>query len=135
MPPTSTLRYNPHFNELTEGLKALAIKEISLAASQRPAVTDQPEDAVPTTAVFEKLVPTIRLQRAARQFIVASHDANVVVSGDVENVIVLPADPGDEPIQGTLFDPEIRKHAVDLLEGGEQAFKLRKERYGEYENV
>lgn len=125
---------NTNFNELTEGLKALAIKEISLAASQRPAVTDQPEDAVPTTAVFEKLVPTIRQQRVSRQFIVASHDANVVVSGDMENVIVLPAHPHEAPIQGTLFDSEIRTHAVGLLEGGEQAFRLRRERYGEYEN-
>lgn len=121
------------FDGLTEGLKALAIKEISLAASQRPAVTDQPEDAVPTTAVFEKLVPTIRKQRASRQFIVASHDANVVVSGDMESVIVLPAEPMENPTQGTLFDSEIRVHAVNLLEGGESAFRLRRERYGEHE--
>ena len=72
--------YPVPFDSLTEGLKALAIKEISFAASQLPAVTDQPEDAVPTTAIFENLVPTIREQRASRQFIIASHDANVVVS-------------------------------------------------------
>ena len=122
-----------NFDELTEGLKALAIKEISMAASQRPAVTDQPEDAVPTAAVFEKLVPTIRQQRSDRQFIIASHDANIVVSGDMENVIVLPPDPNEVPIQGTLFDKKIRGHAVKLLEGGKEAFILRRERYGEYE--
>lgn len=120
------------FDSLTEGLKALAIKEISFAASQFPAVTDQPEDAVPTTAVFENLVPTVRAQRASRQFIIASHDANVVVSGDMERVIVLPARASEEPTVGTLFDAPIREHAIALLEGGDRAFELRRRRYGEY---
>lgn len=120
------------FDSLTEGLKALAIKEISFAASQFPAVTDQPEDAVPTTAVFENLVPTVRAQRASRQFIIASHDANVVVSGDMERVIVLPARASEKPIVGTLFDASIREHAIALLEGGDRAFELRSRRYGEY---
>ena len=120
------------FDNLTEGLKALAIKEISFAASQLPAVTDQPEDAVPTTAIFENLVPIIREQRAFRQFIIASHDANVVVSGDVERVIVLPAEASEQPIVGTLFDAEIRASAITLLEGGDRAFELRRRRYGHY---
>ena len=120
------------FDNLTEGLKALAIKEISFAASQLPAVTDQPEDAVPTTAVFENLVPTVRKQRSSRQFIIASHDANVVVSGDMERVIVLPPNASEPPIVGTLFDTSIRKSAIALLEGGDRAFDLRRQRYGEY---
>ena len=120
------------FNSLSEGLKALAIKEVSFAASQVPAVTDQPEDAVPTTAVFENLVPTFREQRVSRQFIVASHDANIVVSGDVERVIVLPPDPSEQPGVGTLFDQPIREKAIALLEGGDRAFELRRRRYGDY---
>ena len=120
------------FDNLTEGLKALAIKEISLAASQLPAVTDQPEDAVPTTAIFENLVPTVREQRAFRQFIIASHDANVVVSGDMERVIVLPPMASVQPIVGTLFDAAIRESAIALLEGGNRAFELRRKRYGDY---
>ena len=120
------------FEDLTEGLKALAIKEISFAASQLPAVTDQPEDAVPTTVIFEDLVPTLREQRASRQFIVASHDANVVVSGDMERVIVLPPEPTEQPIVGTLFDASIRANAIALLEGGDRAFELRRRRYGDY---
>lgn len=120
------------FDDLTEGLKALAIKEISFAASQLPVVTDQPEDAVPTTAIFENLVPTVREQRAYRQFIIASHDANVVVSGDMERVIVLPPEPSEQPVVGTLFDGSIRTSAITLLEGGDRAFELRRRRYGEY---
>ncbi|MCY4473978.1 MAG: PHP domain-containing protein [Chloroflexi bacterium] len=119
------------FDNLTEGLKALAIKEISFAASHLPVVTDQPEDAVPTAAIFNNLVPTLREQRAFRQFIVASHDANVVVSGDMERVVVFPPEAGEQPIVGTLFDTKIRKHAIELLEGGDRAFNLRSKRYGD----
>jgi hypothetical protein len=32
---------------------------------------------------------------------------------------------------GTLYDPTIRNAAIDLLEGGAEAFELRKERYGD----
>ena len=120
------------FDSLTEGLKALAIKEISFAASQLPAVTDQPEDAVPTTAIFENLVPTVREQRVSRQFIIASHDANVVVSGDVDLVIVLPPEASEQPIVGTLFDAPVRASAIKLLEGGDRAFELRRKRYGDH---
>ena len=120
------------FNDLSEGLKALAIKEISFAASTLPAITDQPEDAIPTTAVFDSLVPTIRNQRSRRQFIVASHDANVVVAGDVERVIALPPDACDEPTSGTLFDQSIKDRAIALLEGGDEAFEIRRKRYGDY---
>lgn len=117
------------FSELTEGLRALAIKEISFAASDLPVVSDQPEDAVPTRSVFDSLVPTLREQRTGRQFIVVSHDANIVVASDVERVCVLQANEDGSPHTGTLFDPVIRNAALEHLEGGQAAFKLRAARY------
>ena len=68
-------------------MHALAIKEISFASSRLPAISDQPEDAVPTQKVFEQMVPALRQQRANRQFILVSHDANIVVAADVERVV------------------------------------------------
>ncbi len=118
------------FQGLTSSLRALAIKGISFAAAPLPVVTDQPEDAVPTTAVFDTLVPALRTQRSIRQFILASHDANIVVAGDVENVVVL-SGPGLQVVSGgTLFSSEIRTSAMELLEGGLRAFRLRQKRYG-----
>ena len=87
---------------------------------------------MPTTTIFENLVPTVREQRSSRQFIIASHDANVVVSGDVERVIVLPPEASEQPIVGTLFDALVRERAITLLEGGDRAFQLRQKRYGDY---
>jgi hypothetical protein len=84
---------------------------------------------VPTQKVFEQMVPAIRQQRAQRQFIFASHDANIVVAADVERVVVLdPASP-HQPTIGTLFDETIRLAALDLLEGGRAAFDRRQQHY------
>jgi hypothetical protein len=115
------------FKELTEGHRALVIKEISFAASDLPVLSDQPEEAVPSRSVFESLVPTIRTQRSRRQFILASHDANIVVAGDAELVWVFPGGAGT---RGPLFDEGIRSAALELLEGGKEAFSLRSRRYG-----
>ncbi len=118
------------FSELTEGLRALAIKEISFAASELPVITDQPEDAVPTRAVYDSLVPTLREQRALRQFIVVSHDANLVVASDVEQVTALEGGDDGSPYSGSLFDRRIRDLALEHLEGGIEAFDRRAARYG-----
>lgn len=117
------------FHELTEGLRALAVKEISFAASPLPVVSDQPEDAVPTRSIFESFVPTLRRQRIDRQFIIVSHDANVVVASDVDRVIVFTGEPGTPPEIGQLFDTTIRDAALEHLEGGRSAFEMRALRY------
>jgi hypothetical protein len=123
------------FAELTEGLRALAIKEISFAASDLPVITDQPEDAVPTRSVFESLVPTLREQRVSRQFIVVSHDANIVVASDIEQVIVLDAtDDGGHHVGG-LSDALVRDAALEHLEGGAKAFDLRAARYAQLQGL
>jgi hypothetical protein len=117
------------FEGLTEGLRALAIKEISFASSGLPVITDQPEDAVPTRSVFESIVPTFREQRRHRQFIVISHDANIVVASDVDRIAVLQANDDGSPHVGDLFDSRVRDAALEHLEGGSKAFRLRAERY------
>lgn len=113
------------FGEMTEGTRALAIKEISFAASDRPVVSDQPEDSVPTRAVFNDLVPTLRTQRAERQFIIVSHDANIVVGSDADHIIVL----GEGTRTGNLNEIAISRAALENLEGGELAFERRRLRY------
>ncbi len=118
------------FSGLTEGLRALAIKEISFAASTLPVISDQPEAAVPTRPAFTSPVPTLREQRRNRQFIVVSHDANIVVTSDVEQILVLEGNEDGTHSQGGLFDPSIQAAALEHLEGGRQAFMLRSDRYG-----
>jgi hypothetical protein len=117
------------FDRMTEGTRALAIKEISFAASDRPVVSDQPEDSVPTRAVFDELVPTLRTQRAERQFIVVSHDANIVVGSDADHVVVLAR---GGILTGNLHEATISRAALENLEGGELAFERRRQRYSSW---
>lgn len=118
------------FEQLTEGQRALAIKEVSFIASDRPVISDQPEDSVPTRSVFDELVPIFNEQRADRQFIIVSHDANIVVGADADRIFVLGTEASDGgPLAGTLFDPLVSRSALDHLEGGEEAFTRRQERY------
>lgn len=117
------------FDRMTEGTRALAIKEISFAASDRPVVSDQPEDSVPTRLVFDELVPILRTQRAERQFIVVSHDANIVVGSDADRVVVLTR---EGPLTGNLQDAPISRAALENLEGGELAFERRRQRYSSW---
>ena len=75
------------------------------------------------------LVPTLREQRADRQFIVISHDANIVVASDMEQITVLDATPDGSPYTGGLFDEVVRDAALEHLEGGREAFALRASLY------
>jgi hypothetical protein len=117
------------FAEMTEGLRALAIKEVSFANSALPVISDQPEDAVPTRSIYESLVPTLREQRKNRQFILVSHDANIVVAGDVERIMVMRGQQESSAVVGSLFDSDVRDSALEHLEGGRAAFRLRADRY------
>jgi hypothetical protein len=86
---------------------------------------------VPTRSVFESLVPTLRGQRVSRQFIVVSHDANIVVASDIERIWVLQANDDGTPHGGNLFDERVRSAAMEHLEGGSAAFRLRAARYAQ----
>ena len=66
-----------------------------------------------------------------------THNANLVVNTDSDQVIVAEAErespiklPKIRYVAGGLEDPEIRAHVCSLLEGGEEAFKKRGQRYG-----
>lgn len=66
------------------------------------------------------------------QVILATHDANVVVNGDADQVIVLKADAdcGSIALQGAIEDPSVKEAIVSILDGGREAFALRKAKYG-----
>ena len=64
-----------------------------------------------------------------------THNANLVVNADADQVIVATAGshrPGQLPLiqymSGGLENPDIRRHVCEILEGGELAFKERAKR-------
>lgn len=114
---------------LSTGQKCTAILPILLLDSANPLLVDQPEDNLDNRFIFEAVVDSIRKIKARRQLIFATHNPNIPVLGDAERVFVLDSDGtiGRKANEGTV--DQCKDQIVTLLEGGEDAFKARKQRY------
>ena len=101
----------------------------------RPLVIDQPEENLDPKSVFEELVDLFVEAKSNRQVIMVTHNANLVINTDADQVIIAEAGPHRHgalpPISyksGGLENAEIRKAVCDILEGGEGAFQERARR-------
>ena len=95
-----------------------------------PFVFDQPEDDLDNEFVVRELVPLFREIKRYRQIIVATHNANLVVNADAEQIVV--ASNTDECLSyasGALEEKSIRDAVCTILEGGEDAFLKRESKY------
>lgn len=117
---------------LSTGQKCTAILSLILVERSVPLVIDQPEDDLDNEFIFREIVQTLKREKERRQFIIATHNANIPVSGDAELIVVLQADQDHGWIDvkpGSIDAPELRKPVEDILEGGEEAFRIRKQKY------
>lgn len=112
-----------------------------------PFVFDQPEDDLDNDFIMQHLVPIFRRIKKYRQVIIVTHNANLVVNADAEQVLVAHNE-GEvlRYVSGSLencFGPVeevaetdplrrkgIRQHICDILEGGRAAFEKREQKYG-----
>lgn len=101
----------------------------------RPLIIDQPEENLDPKSVFEELVALFVAAKTKRQVIMVTHNANLVINTDADQIIVADAGPhvvGGLPKitykAGGLENAEIRKAVCDILEGGEDAFRERARR-------
>ena len=121
-------------DSLSVGQRCTALLSLVLLESQAPLIIDQPEDDLDNQFIFDQIVATLRNEKEKRQFIIATHNANIPVSGDAELIIVLQADEAHGVIKdngiGSIDNEAIKQSVEQLLEGGEVAFKIRKEKYG-----
>ncbi len=120
----------------TRGVVLLLLYLVLDRADRRPLVIDQPEENLDPQSVFSELVPHFREARTRRQVIVVTHNANLVINTDADQVIVAratPSETGGMPRisyeSGSLESGPIRRAVCDILEGGERAFKDRAKRY------
>ena len=116
--------------DLSRGQKCTALLPILLARRQSPLIIDQPEDNLDNHFIYETVVNTIRKLKSKRQMIFITHNANIPVLAEADLIVVLNSDGkiGFIEKQGTV--DQCRDSIVDLLEGGEEAFELRRKRYG-----
>ncbi len=123
---------------LSPGTRGIVLLLLYLAlddSDDRPLIIDQPEENLDPKSVFDELVELFVVAKAKRQVIIVTHNANLVINTDADQIIVASAGPhpsgGLPPITyvaGGLESSEIRKAVCDILEGGEAAFRERARR-------
>jgi hypothetical protein len=124
--------------KLSPGTRGIVLLLLYLAlddADDRPLIIDQPEENLDPKSVFDELVSLFIKAKAKRQVIMVTHNANLVINTDADQIII--ADAGPHPaaglppityVAGGLEDVNIRKAVCDILEGGEEAFRERARR-------
>jgi hypothetical protein len=123
---------------LSTGQKATAILLLLFLESRAPLVVDQPEDDLDNRFISDSVVPKIREEKRRRQFVFATHNANLPVLGDSELIVGLTplgdATSGkvtiDPKHMGSIDNPVIQRLVEELLEGGQEAFEMRRLKYG-----
>jgi hypothetical protein len=131
----------------------LLILFLQISSSEYPILIDQPEDNLDNRTIYELLCRMIKEKKKERQIIIVSHNANLVVATDTENIIVANQEgqdtqtkkskyrfeyvngslehsfPRNENITEILYQQGIKEHVCDILEGGDIAFKQRERKY------
>ncbi|MGK2881965.1 MAG: TrlF family AAA-like ATPase [Mycobacterium sp.] len=124
--------------QLSPGTRGIVLLLLYLAVDQsddRPLVIDQPEENLDPKSIFVELVGRFVETRRRRQIIIVTHNANLVVNTDADQVIVASAGahvPNGLPdlsyISGGLENPTVRNEVCEILEGGKPAFEERARR-------
>ena len=126
-------RYRPIEN-LSRGQQCTAILHLLMLQNKDPLIVDQPEDNLDNAFIAERIVTQLRSEKLYRQFLFATHNANIPVFGDAEWIGILEADDihasMPEESQGAIDVRAIRDRAASILEGGKEAFNQRKDKYG-----
>ncbi|MDD3152594.1 MAG: hypothetical protein PHF76_10890 [Bacteroidales bacterium] len=119
---------------LSPGERGIVLLVFYLALSKNdiPLIIDQPEDNLDNQSVFSRLVPCIKEAKKKRQVIIVTHNPNIAIACDAEQIICCSIDKTNNHISyssGSIEDSVIRKCVVDILEGTMPAFELRKLKY------
>jgi energy-coupling factor transporter ATP-binding protein EcfA2 len=116
---------------LSDGQRNTAALALLLAQEGGPLVIDQPEDELDSNFVFRELIPMLRKVKSKRQLIMATHNANLPVNGDAELVYAFEArdGKGEALACGGLDQASVTKAVLDIMEGTEEAFRRRREKY------
>ena len=123
---------------LSTGQKATAILLLLLLDSEAPLVVDQPEDDLDNRFITESIVPIMRREKRRRQFVFSTHNANIPVLGDADLILGLAASGEAKDGQariapkhmGAIDSRPVRELVEETLEGGKDAFEMRRSKYG-----
>ena len=123
---------------LSPGTRGIVLLLLYLAlddADDRPLIIDQPEENLDPKSIYDELVGLFIAAKTKRQVIMVTHNANLVVNTDADQIIIAHAGPreagglpGISYMAGGLEDTAIRERVCEILEGGNHAFRERARR-------
>lgn len=147
---------NDSLDKMSPGKKGLVLLRllIDLSVEEWPILLDQPEDDLDNRSIYDDLVAFIKTKKKKRQIIIVTHNPNLVVGSDAEQVIIANQDGQEkgrenkkykfEYVSGSLentfeiketeekailFRKGVRQHVCEILEGGKEAFQKREKKY------
>jgi len=134
-----SVRYDgTDIRNLSPGTRGIVLLLLYLALDEtddRPLIIDQPEENLDPKSIFDELVPLFAQAKLRRQVIMVTHNANLVINTDADQIIIAEAGthlPGEMPPisyrSGGLDEQDIRERVCAILEGGEDAFRERARR-------
>jgi len=137
--PVYSIQYDGvDIQQLSPGTRGIVLLLIFLAIDledDRPLLIDQPEENLDPKSIFDELVPLFSEVKNRRQIIIVTHNANLVINTDADQVIVAKGGqhrPSQLPdiryMSGGLENPAIRAEVCSILEGGETALRERARR-------
>jgi hypothetical protein len=140
---------------MSDGKKAFVLLKllVNIDNSKYPILLDQPEDSLDNRSIYNELTTYIKEKKKHRQIIIVTHNANLVVGADAENIIVAnqhgiktenkdnvqfdyvngaleQSRAFDKTIKIELEKRGIKEHVCEILEGGDEAFIKREKKYG-----
>lgn len=119
-------------DSMSDGQRCTSLLSIAMLERDVPLIIDQPEDMLDNEFIYSTVVQLIREIKHNRQLIAVTHNANIPVLGDAELIVELRSSGNDGHFsaRGSIDDPTITTRVQTVLEGGEQAFDMRIEKYG-----
>ena len=126
---------NKSLSQLSPGEKGglLLIFYLILDKNNKPLIIDQPEDNLDNQSVAEILVPYIKSAKKKRQIIMVTHNPNLAIVADAEQIIYMDIDKEKDYIvscnTGGIENLVMNNHIVDILEGKMKAFDNRRVKY------
>jgi AAA domain len=138
-----TLEYDKKdLKYLSPGEKGIVLLLLYLEAEEddhRPLIIDQPDDNLDNLSIYPGLIEYFRERKQTRQIVIITHNPNLVVTTDSEQIIIGSFDGSRTPriqylsgaLEGESATPSsgIRTEVCRVLEGGADAFRIREHRY------
>jgi hypothetical protein len=118
------------------GQRASALILFILSQNQNDIIIiDQPEDDLDNQVVYKEFIKALKEKKSSVQFIFATHNANIPVLGDSEKIISSQYEDDKMTLnEGTIDTAETHKQIIDIMEGGEEAFRRRNAIYSSWNN-